>query len=286
MQNGGFGWANSLSSSLAAQKVSWSEIGYQTSLTDLFLKKNPLHFNTGISQLAVASSYLEKMSNFGPGHHVVEHHDSHTHQDHHQHHSHQQHHHSQTQIQMKCPHPESKNKPGPCELCQEYQTLCLPHPGSKSSSVNSTPGDLSSQSNIDKSIHGQSSLHHSHLQPQPGHSSSVNLQHLPNNAVGASGMNLLHSSIGLNRRNSSSNSNFPRNNNSSTSRSGNTSASNNKTFMCPVCHRNFTQKGNLKTHMMIHSGDKPYACQVNSQINNYCLFMKITANYLPILGLW
>lgn len=266
MQNGGFGWANSLSSSLAAQKVSWSSVNYQTSLSDLFLKKAPLHqFNTGISQLAVASSYLEKMSNFsGSGQH--DHHDSHAHQDHHQHHSHHQQQHQQQQIQMKCPHPESKNKPGQCELCQEYQTLCLPHPAPKSGSMNPPSGDLSSQSNIDKSHHGQSSssLHHSHLQPQSGLSSSVNLQHLSSsNNIGPSGMNLLQSSISINRRNSSLTSNCPRN--SSTSRSGNSSTSNSKTFMCPVCHRNFTQKGNLKTHMMIHSGDKPYACQVSSK---------------------
>ena len=169
--------------------------------------------------------------------------------------------HPQQQTQMKCPHPESKNKPGqPCELCQEYQTLCIPNPGPK----NLASGDSSNQSNLDKSLHAQSSLHHHHLQSQAGHgSSAVNLQHLPNsNNIGAGGMNLLQSSISLARRNSSSASNCPRNNNS-TSRSGNSSSTaNNKTFLCPVCHRNFTQKGNLKTHMMIHSGDKPYSCQV------------------------
>ncbi|KAI1292125.1 Gastrula zinc finger protein XlCGF8.2DB [Halotydeus destructor] len=40
------------------------------------------------------------------------------------------------------------------------------------------------------------------------------------------------------------------------------SNANNKQFLCPHCHRCFTQKGNLKTHMMIHSGEKPYACQI------------------------
>ena len=36
-----------------------------------------------------------------------------------------------------------------------------------------------------------------------------------------------------------------------------------KQFHCPVCQKTFTQKGNLKTHMMIHTGDKPYACHVS-----------------------
>ena len=35
-----------------------------------------------------------------------------------------------------------------------------------------------------------------------------------------------------------------------------------KQFLCPMCNRFFTQKGNLKTHMMIHTGDKPYVCHV------------------------
>lgn len=33
-----------------------------------------------------------------------------------------------------------------------------------------------------------------------------------------------------------------------------------KGFKCQICDRDFTQKGNLKTHLMTHSGERPYEC--------------------------
>ena len=45
-----------------------------------------------------------------------------------------------------------------------------------------------------------------------------------------------------------------------------------KQFLCPMCNRFFTQKGNLKTHMMIHTGDKPYVCHVGFKFFGFFIF--------------
>ena len=56
--------------------------------------------------------------------------------------------------------------------------------------------------------------------------------------------------------------------NGSTSSSGSSGSGrkclNKGSFQCQTCFKSFTQKGNLKTHQLIHSGLKPFSCEVCS----------------------
>ena len=84
------------------------------------------------------------------------------------------------------------------------------------------------------------------------------------NIIGSSSLNSTGTNGSSNSTSSASGSiSHRRSGNSRNKSSSSTHSQQGKSFLCHVCHRTFTQKGNLKTHMMIHSGDKPYACNVS-----------------------
>lgn len=59
---------------------------------------------------------------------------------------------------------------------------------------------------------------------------------------------------------SSGNSSVIKMNSSNEDHAINLRSTNSRGFKCQICNRDFTQKGNLKTHLMTHSGERPYEC--------------------------
>ena len=44
---------------------------------------------------------------------------------------------------------------------------------------------------------------------------------------------------------------------------------------CPVCNKLFTHKGNLRKHIRVHTGEKPYACSMCSYRANQKILLQL-----------
>lgn len=108
--------------------------------------------------------------------------------------------------------------------------------------------------------------HYSHQLPNSSHLAmlSNHSSNLQNNALSkhSNGLSMDANQLQINSS-SYLNQNGNTSANSSTSSGSGRKCLNKGSFLCSICNKSFTQKGNLKTHQLIHSGQKPFSCQVD-----------------------